>query len=266
MHIVVCVKQVPDPETPPSAFKLDEAAKRVLPAPGIAPVASQFDSIAVEAALRVREAVGEAKITVLTVGPDSAREIIKMELARGADEAVLINDPALLELDSFGTARVLAAAIKKLGPFDLVLCGRQAVDWDMGVVSAGLGEILGVPVISITKDVRVTNAKVRAVRVLPDGTETVEASLPAVVSVSNELGEPRYPQLRQIMLAARKQVTLWSGADIGIDGATAEGLRVMNVERLYRPTFEAQVEIIEADTPQEAGARLADRLREARLL
>lgn len=266
MHIIVCVKQVPDPETPPSAFKIDEAARRVIPAPGIAPVASQFDSIAMEAALRVRDQTADTTITVLTLGPDSAREIIKMELARGADEAVLINDPALLELDSFGTARVLAAAIGKLSPFDLVLCGRQAVDWDMGVVPAGLAETLGVPLISITKDVQVSDGRIRVVRVLPDGTETVEATLPAVVSVSNELGEPRYPQLRQIMLAARKQVILWSGADIGIDGATAEGLRVIELERLYQPTFKTEAEIIEADTPEEAGAQLADRLREARLI
>ncbi len=203
LNIVCCVKQVPDPETPPSAFKVDEAAKKVVPAQGIAPVISQFDAIAVEAALRIRDAKGEGKITVISLGPDSARDVIKVGLAMGADEGVLLNDPALFDGDSYATAVALTAAIKKIGEVDIVLCGRQAVDWDTGVTGLTIAEILGVPSVSITKSVAVVDGKVQAVRVLGDAFETVEVATPCVITVSNELGEPRYPKLPQIMAAAQ---------------------------------------------------------------
>src|SRR5438093_7785165 len=112
LHIVCCVKQVPDPETPSSAFKVDEAAKRVVPAPGITPVINQFDQLAVEAALRIKETAGDCKITVLSVGPDSARDVIKTGLAMGADEGVLLNDPAFFDGDGYSTAVALVAAIE----------------------------------------------------------------------------------------------------------------------------------------------------------
>ncbi|MEX2238662.1 MAG: electron transfer flavoprotein subunit beta/FixA family protein [Dehalococcoidia bacterium] len=265
MHIAVCVKQVADYETPAANLRVDDATKKISAPPGVAPVVSQFDAIAVEAALRIKEAAGEGTITIVTVGPDGAREVIKQALAMGADEGILVNDPALVELDSFGTARVLAAVVQKLGDVQLVLCGRQATDWDMGVVGAGLGEILGWPTVSIVKSVSVADSKVQAERVLTDGFQKVEAELPAVVSVSNELGEPRYPQLRQIMMAARKQVTNYSAGDLGLDAAqlSESGL---SIEKLYKPTYDLQTEIIEGDTPEQAGEKLALRLREAKII
>ena len=114
VNIVCCVKQVPDPETPSSAFRVDETAKRVIPAPGIAPVISQFDQIAVEAALRVKDAAGEGKITVLSLGPDSARDVIKTGLAMGADDGVHLNDPALFDGDSYSAAVALVAACSSM--------------------------------------------------------------------------------------------------------------------------------------------------------
>ena len=111
---------------------------------------------------------------------------------------------------------MLAAAIKKLDAVDLIIAGRQAVDWDMGVVGSTIAEILGLPVVTIAKEVKLDGGKVTVERVLLDGFETVEAPTPAVVTVSNELGEPRYPQLRQIMMAAKKEVKAWGLADLGI--------------------------------------------------
>lgn len=267
MNIIVCVKQIPDPETPASAFKVDEVAKKVVPAPGIAPVISPFDAQAVEAALRIRDAKGEGKITVVSMGPESARDAIKHGLAMGADEGVLLSDPAFEGADSYTTALVLAEAIKKIGEYDLIITGRQAADWDNGVVGSGLAELLGLPVITIAKDVQVTDGTVRVERVLTDGFETVEAPLPAVVTVSNELGDPRYPQLRQIMMAARKQVTVWTASDLGLDPSQvgAAGART-ELERLYVPVKEVQCEFIEGDSPQELAANLARRLREAKLI
>src|SRR6476660_1494218 len=164
VNIVCCVKQVYDPETPQRAFKVE--ANKVVPAPGNPPVISQFDQIAVEAALRVRDGAGGGKITVLSLGAESARDVIKTGLAMGADEGVLLNDPALFDGDSFSTARALAAAIDKIGSVDLVLCGRQATDWDSGVTGLAIAEILGLASVSITKGVAVSDGKVQAVRVL----------------------------------------------------------------------------------------------------
>lgn len=295
LNIVCCVKQVPDPETPASAFKVDEGAKRVIPAPGISPVISQFDAIAVEAALRIRDHMGGAqkcskcgetrvpaprcakcqaeefewlnRITVLSLGPQSARDAIKVGLAMGADEGLLLDDAALFDGDGYSTALALSEAIKKMGSVDLVLCGRQAVDWDFGVTGLAIAELLGLPSISITRSVTVTDGKVQGDRVLGDAFEKVEVSLPAVITVSNELGEPRYPKLPQIMAAARKQVTVWTAADLGLsaDQVGKAGAR-LNLERLFVPKVEGKCEFIEGDTPEEMAATLARKLREAKLI
>ena len=261
-HIVCCVKQVPDPEAPASQFKVDEAAKRVIPIPGVQPVPSQFDTIGVEAALRIKDKVPDATITILTLGPDAYRDTIKHCLAMGADEGVHINDPSLNDADHWATAEMLVAAIKKLEPVDLIICGRQAVDWDMGVVGSTLAEILGLPAVTIAKEIQMKGGKVTVERVLMDGFETVEAPTPCVVTVSNELGEPRYPQLRQIMIAARKEVQTLTAADLGIDGAKNR----VNLEALFVPQTAVETEFIEAESAKEAGEKLAVRLREAKLI
>ena len=151
MHIVVCVKQVPDPEAAFSMFKVDEAAKRVVVAPGLAMVMSPFDEQAVEAALRIREEHADTKITVLTLGAEPARNALKHGLAMGADEGVLIRDTALEAPDSYVTARTIAAAIRRMAACDLVLAGRQAADSDAGIVGAGIAELLGWPVVAFAE-------------------------------------------------------------------------------------------------------------------
>jgi electron transfer flavoprotein beta subunit len=261
-HIICLAKQVPDPETPASQFKVDEAAKKVLPVPGIQPVPSQFDTIGVEAALRIKDKLPDTIITIVSVGPDSSRDTIKHCLAMGADEGVHINDPALGNADHWATADVLTAAIEKLAPYDLIIAGRQAVDWDMGVVGSTIAEALGIPVVTIAKAVAYDGGKVTAERVLLDGFETVEAPAPCVVTVSNELGEPRYPQLRQIMMAARKEVKTWTLSDLGIP---APANRV-NLEALFVPQTKVETEFIDGDSPKEKAEKLALRLREAKLI
>jgi electron transfer flavoprotein beta subunit len=145
LHIVVCVKQVPDWDIPPASFKVDEATKKVVPPPGVAPVASQFDEIAVEAAMRIKDADNSVKVTVISLGAPTAKEVIKKGLAMGADEGVLISDDAFNNLDSSGVATVLSSAIKKLGDVDLVITGRQAVDWDLGVTGTLIAGMLDAP-------------------------------------------------------------------------------------------------------------------------
>ena len=247
MHIAVCVKQVPDPEAAFSMLKVDEQA--------------------MEAALRIRESTGQAKITAVSVGPDSARSVLKHALAMGADEALLVSDALLEDAGSEATAHALVAAIGQLGAIDLVLTGRQAADWDAGVVGCGIGELMGVPVITFARKVEVTAKTVRVERVLADGFETIEAGLPAVVTVSNELGAARKPSLRETMRAARKPLAVNDAAGIGLtasDIGRISGLRVR--ERLYVPVKSGRCEIIEdADVAAQA-ARLVQRLREVRLI
>ena len=264
MHIVVCVKQVPDWDIPPASFKVDEAAKKVVPPPGVAPVPSQFDAIAVEAAMRIKDAAADTRVTIMSLGAASARDVIKHGLAMGGDEGVLLVDDAFNDLDSTGTATVLSSAIKKLGDVSLVLTGRQAVDWDLGVTGTLIAEMLGAPVITFAKAVTVAGDKVTVERVLPDAFETVEAPLPAVVTVSNELGEPRYPKLQQIMAAARKQVNQWGAADLGLDAAALAPR--LTLERLFVPVTDTEVEIMEGDTPEEQAGALVRRLQEAKLI
>ena len=265
MRIIVCVKQVPDPEAAFSMLKIDEEAKRVTPAPGLPLVMSPFDEQAVEAALRIRERHGEAQITVMSLGPETARNVIKHGLAMAADDGVLVADAATGETDSYTTARLLAAAIRKCGGCDLVLTGRQAADRDAGVVGAGIGELLGWPVLTFARDVRIENAAVRVERVLDDGFEIVETTLPAVVTVSNELGAARKPSLRETMRAARKPITVWKTADLDhAADETVTGARCV-IERLFVPVKQNQCEVIVGSPPEQA-ARLVHRLREARLL
>lgn len=262
MNIIVCVKQVPDPEAPAASFKVDEAAKKVLPVQGVPPVISQFDAIAVEAALRVKDATGDGKVIIVSVGPAGARDVIKHGLAMGADEGVLVTGPGTDDLDSFRTADVLAATIRKIGEYDIVMCGRQATDWDFGVVGSGLAELLGIPAATIAMGVEAANGKLRVKRVLANGFETLEVATPSVVTVSNELGEPRYPQLKQIMAAAKKQVTEWSLADIGVGDLPPR----LNLDRLFIPVNEGDVEMMEGETPQEMAANLVRRLREEKVI
>lgn len=267
MHIVVCVKQVPDWDIPPSSFKVDEAAKKVTPPPGVAPVPSQFDTIGVEGAMRIKDQAPDTKITIMSMGPEGARDVIKHSLAMGTDEGVLLTDPLFENLDWYQIALVLSTAIKKLGDVNLVICGRQSCDWDMGVAGSGIAELLGWRPLTLGRDVQVRDGTVVVERMLMDGTETVEAPLPLVATVSNELGEPRYPKLQQIMQAARKQVTIWSAADLGLDASQlGPEARKLTLERLYIPVVEGKCEVMEGETPEEQAQNLARKLSEAKLI
>ena len=262
MDIIVTVKQVPDPDIPPSHFRVDEAARRVIPPEGVAPVMNGYDANALEAALRLKDEHG-GKVTVVTLGGDSARDTLKRAIAMGADAAMHVNDPALLDADGFTTAQALAAAIKKIGACDLVLSGRQASDTDAGQVHLGIAELLGLPAVSpVQKVEEVADGSITVERIAEDGYQRVRMQLPGLLGMSSEANEPRYPPLKGIMAAGRAQIPVWTAADLGV-GAPE---RKVEVRRLYVEAREARVELIEADTPAEAGVRLADKLREAKLV
>ncbi len=265
-NMIVCAKQVPDPEAPPGSLKVDTAANKVVLPPSVSPVISPFDEQAVEAALRIKDAQG-GTITVITLGNNLQRDVVKKPLSMGADELILLEDPAFEGGDAWSTATALAAAIKKVGEYDLIFCGRQAADWDAGQVGLGLAEMLGLPVVSVAQKVEVMDGKARVERVIPDGYEVIETPTPALITVSNEVGEPRYATLKGIMAAAKKQPTVWKPADLGLDPSqVGEAGRKTKLLRLFQPTKEARCEIVEGETPEEAGALLADRLRSAKVL
>jgi len=267
LHIIATAKQVIDPEAPLSAFRLEREKKRLVsdPSQRIPPVINTFDENGVEAALRVKEAVGDAKVTVLSAGPSFVMDVIKKALSMGSDEMVLVQDEALDSIsDSSITAKVLVAAIKRIGDFDLIVAGRQASDWDNAQVPLGIAELLGLPCISVTRKVEVKDGQVVCERILPDGYEVVSTPLPAVVTVSSELGTPRYPTLRNIMAAARKQPTTWSLADLGLSpGDLASKLTMLD---LFIPEKQSRCELIEGDDEEDAGRKLALKLREAKVI
>ncbi len=266
MNMIVCVKQVLDPEAPPASFKVDPASNKVLPPAGVPPVISPFDEQAVEAALRLKDRHG-GKVTVLSLGNNLLRDVVKKPLSMGADELVLLEDPAFEDGDSWSTAYALSLAIKKIGQFDLVFCGRQAADWDAGQVGSGLAEMLGLPGVTVAKKIELADGKVKVERVIADGYEVVEAPLPCLITVSNELGEPRYPTLKGIMAAGRKQPVVWKPKDIGADMSKlgAAG-RISKLAKLFVPVRAGKCEIVQADSPAEAAVALAVKLREARII
>jgi electron transfer flavoprotein beta subunit len=216
-----------------------------------------YDEQAIEAALRLREAGVACTIVVVSVGAEPA-EILKHAAALGADETVHI---PLGGGDCHAVARVLAAYVRTGGGADLVLCGRQASDDDQGVVPALVGEALGMPVVTIARAVELPSPSVvRVTRVTPDGDEVVEAPLPAVVTISNELGQPRYPTMAGRMAARRKRPTVVSVDRLGLAAADLESRVVL--ARQFVPTVHGACEFITGGTPAEIAERLLARLRE----
>jgi len=185
----------------------------------------------------------------------------------GADELILLEDTTFDGGDSYSTAYALAMAIKKIGVFDIILCGRQAADWDSGQVGSGIAEFLGIPSVTVAKKVEVADGKAKVERVIADGYETLEVMLPALVTVSNELGEPRYATLKGIMAAAKRQPSIWKPADIGVNTSqTGTTGRRAKLVKLFQPVREGKCELMKGDTAAEAGSNLAVKLREAKLI
>ena len=250
MNIIVCVKQVIDPEAPPSSFKIDTATNKA-EMRGAPPVIDPYGEYAVEASLKIKEAKG-GKITVLSLGVNLLREVVKKPLAMGADELILLEDEAYTGGDSRSTAAALAAAIRKIGEYDLILCGREASDTNDGQTGAGIAEILGIPCVMLARKIDVIDGKLRVERVTSAGYDVIEVPLPAVVTVSNEIGEPRYPTIKGIMAAKKKEPVVWKPADIGIDvskvGAAGQRARL---SRLFQPVHEGKCEFAEGESPEE---------------
>lgn len=260
MNIVACVKQTPD-----TAATVTVEGGRV--SWGDSPlVLNPWDEYAVEEALRTKEAHG-GKVTAVSMGPESAKDALKQALAMGCDEAILISDPGLEGADSLATARVLAAAVGKLGSPELIFFGKASVDSAAGVTFAQTARLLGLPLLS--QVARVTSVDpdggdISVERLLPEGREVVEAGMPAVVSVTKEINEPRYPSFMGIRKASKAEIPTWGIADLGMDSAPKSKVEWPEIFALKQ--VETSCEVIEGGTPEEMAATLADRLLEEKVL
>jgi electron transfer flavoprotein beta subunit len=230
MRIVVCVKHVPDAQGE-RRFAEDGTTDRE----GVDGLLSELDEYAVEEALRLKESA-DAEVVALTMGPADATDALRKALQMGADAGVHVTDDALHGSDAVATSLVLAAAVRRIGqetPVDLVLAGMASTDGVMSVVPAMLAERLGLPQVTFASEVAVAGGTVRIRRDGDLSTETVEAALPAVVSVTDQINEPRYPSFKGIMAAKKKPVQTWSLADLGVDpadvGLGAAWTRVLSV-------------------------------------
>lgn len=258
MKIIACIKQVPDSEAKVKA----EDGKITW---GEAPlVINPFDEYAVEGALQQREALG-GSVTALCLGPESAREALKHALAMGADEAVLVCDPALNNLDTVGAARVLAAAIQKIGGVDLIMFGRQTLDNGAGLTPAQTARVLGLPMLGFVGQIQVDAGagSVTVERVTEEGRQTVSAKMPAVLSLVQSIGEPRYPSFMGIRKASKATIPTWSLGDIG---ASAPAPVVTRVELMNPPVKDAKVEMITGGSAAEVAEILAEKILAEKVL
>jgi electron transfer flavoprotein beta subunit len=219
MNIVVCIKYVPDAQAELTFNESDNTTDR-----GVEGLLSELDEYAIEAGLKLAEAaeggVAENTVTVLTVGPAKAADAIKKALQMGAHAGVHVSDEAIHGSDAVATSLILAAAVKKIGSPDLILTGMASTDGTMGVVPAMLAERLGLPQVTLASELTVEGGTVTIRRDGDVASETIAASLPALVSVTDQINEPRYPSFKGIMAAKKKPVETWSLADLGLDAGS----------------------------------------------
>jgi electron transfer flavoprotein beta subunit len=229
-------------------------------------VLNPWDEFAVEQALLTKEEFG-GKITAVSLGPEGAKEALKLSLAMGCDEGILISDPKFAQADTYLASKVLAAAISKIGEVDLVFFGRSSVDSDSGVLGAQVARQLGWPSLSLVSAVSSLDPEGKEIeveRMIEEGRQLVKSALPAAVSVVKEINEPRYPSFMGIRKASRAEIPLWSGDDLGLTEVPTPA--VSWPEIFAPPKVETTCEFIEGETPSEIGDTLADRLMEEKVI
>lgn len=261
MEIIVCVKQVPDT----TEVKIDPQTNTLI-RQGVPSIVNPFDKNALEEALKLKEKHG-GRVTVISMGPPQAAEALKECIAMGADEAVLLSDRAFGGADTLATSRTLAAGIKKFGNFDVILCGKQAIDGDTAQVGPELAEHLAISQLTYVSKLEITDGVVRVEREHEEGYEVIETTLPVLISVVKSINEPRYASIKGRMKANRKEVPVWTAADvdvnldeIGLKGSPTQ------VRRIFTPQQRVQGEIIQEDTARAAVTRLLTKLNQAKII
>jgi electron transfer flavoprotein beta subunit len=261
MNIVVLIKQVPEIEL----IKVDTAANQVvLPSgPG---VVNPFDEYAVEEALRIKEKSG-GKVTVITVGTDRAESALRACLALGVDEAYLVSDPLFEKSDPQAIGKILAVALKKLGDYNLILAGKQAIDDDAAQVPGAVAANLELPQALFVKKIeKIDDAGATVYRTTEEGYDIVELTLPAVISVVKEINEPRLPSLKGKMAAKKAPINKLSAADIGLDGTGVGADSLTRIDKVSPPPPRQKGEMIEGETPDEIAEKLYTKLKDNQVL
>ncbi len=261
-NIIVCMKQVLDPEAPLSLFKIDPEAKQAILPKATPPVLSPFDENALEAALKIKDSQ-PANVIVVSLGKKLTRTVVKAPLAAGADQLFLLEDDSFSDFNTALTARALVAAIQKIGQFDLILCGIQAADTNAGQVPTGIASLLGIPCITFARKVDLNDNKVRVEKALADGSEVVELPLPAVVTTSYEVGTLREPGVEAFMSAGKKPMTVWNAQTLGLQPGITNPT---SFAKMYQPAHDTKCEIMEGASPEEKAGKLVAKLKENKVI
>lgn len=257
MNIIVCIKQVPDT----TDIKINPEDNTLI-REGVESIINPFDMYALEEALRIKEAHGGA-VTVISMGPPQVENALRETLALGADNAILISDKKFAGSDTLATSYTLSAAIRKLGDYDIILFGKQAIDGDTAQVGPGVASHLDIPQIAFVKEIdSIEDGKIVAHRMMEDGFDVVESQLPIVLTVVKDINEPRLPSLRTKMKAKKAEIPVWTFEDldldekrIGLNGSPTQ------VEEIYTPTLEKKTMILEGE-PEEVAKKLVEYLKE----
>ena len=260
MNIVVCVKYVPDAQADRTFNASDNTTDRA----NVDGLLSELDEYAVEEALKLVESAG-GEVTVVTVGPDQASDAIKKALQMGADKGIHVNDDAIHGSDALATSLVLAEAITKAGMPDLVVTGMASTDGTMGVVPTMLAERLGVPAVTFASEVTVSGSTVSIRRDGDAASVTIEAAMPCLISVTDQINEPRYPSFKGIMAAKKKPVEQWSLADLGLDASQVGLANAWTAVQSFEARPPRQVGTIVKDEG-DGGAKLAGFLSERKFI
>ncbi|HEV3156828.1 MAG TPA: electron transfer flavoprotein subunit beta/FixA family protein [Candidatus Baltobacteraceae bacterium] len=261
MKIVVPVKLVPDTN---ADKKIDPQTKRLVRT-GIETVLNPFDEYAIEAALQLKEVLPDVTVTVVSMTPETGKEVVRKALAMGADDAVMLSGPELAGSDVWGTASVLAAAIAKIG-FDLVLCGTQSTDANTGELPGMLAELLSVPGLTYIRKLDLHGTVVRAERETETGYQRVTVNLPALVSVTKAINEPRYASLKGIMTAKKKTITVFGLGDLGLSQAFGSGGAKTELSELSLAPARGKGTVVKASDGIEGAMIIVDFLKEKKLL
>jgi electron transfer flavoprotein alpha/beta subunit len=260
MHAIVCIKQVPDT----TEVKVNPETGTLI-REGVPSIINPFDTYAIEEALLLREKFG-GRVTVVSMGPPQAEDALREAVAMGADEAILLSDRAFAGADTLATAYTLAEAIRRIGNYDLVICGRQAIDGDTGQVGPGIANRLEIPQLTYVSRIRqidFENQTITVERLVEEGCEVVVSTLPAVITVNKDINRPRYPDFGGVIRSRGVDIPLWDACALaGVDSARCglEGSPTRVVRVFTPPPRQEEAEIIEADTIEEAAALLAEKL------
>ncbi|MDR1796289.1 MAG: electron transfer flavoprotein subunit beta/FixA family protein [Clostridiales Family XIII bacterium] len=253
--IIVCAKQVPDT----NEIKIDPV-KKTLIREGVPSILNHDDANALEEALKIKDKHPDTHITVVTMGPPQAKDMLIECLAMGADEAVLASDRALGGSDTWATSNALAAAIGKIGAFDLIFAGRQAIDGDTAQVGPQIAEKLDLPQVTYVQEFEIADdlKSITVKRALEDGYEVIKVKTPCMLTAIKELNEPRYMTVGGIYDACAKEIAVWGAADLGVDTEKAVGLDASptKVYRSFTPAPKGKGEMLEGDTEKEVVDKL----------